>query len=200
MNGSVAMTENIRVKSKVILLGDGAVGKTSLIRRYVLDQFRDEYIQTIGTKVTKKEIKVTAANHQIIDTTMMIWDIMGQRDYYKEHILQFNKYRPQTKYYLGSRGAMIICDVTRKTTLQNLPLWVNSIFEEVGPVPLVFLANKSDLTDQHQYTVEDLASFARQHNSPTFLTSAKTGENVDIAFYKLGESMVNAILKDPSRC
>ena len=153
------MPENIRVKSKVILLGDGAVGKTSLIRRYVLDQFKDEYIQTIGTKVTKKEIKITASSHAIVDTTMMIWDIMGQREYYREHIKQFDKYRPQTKYYLGTKGAIVVSDLTRRSTLQNLPLWVNSIFEAVGPVPLVFLANKGDLTDNSQYTLEDLASF-----------------------------------------
>ena len=189
------MPDNIRVKSKVILLGDGAVGKTSLIRRYVLDQFRDEYIQTIGTKVTKKEIKITAANHQIVDTTMMIWDIMGQRDYYRNHIMQFDRYRPQTKYYLGSKGAMVVCDITRRATLQNLPLWVNSIFEAVGPVPLVFLANKSDVEDGGQYTLEDLAQFSKQWDSPAFLTSAKSGENVDIAFYKLSERMVNNVLK-----
>jgi small GTP-binding protein len=189
------MADNVRVKSKVILLGDGAVGKTSLIRRYVLDQFKDEYIQTIGTKVTKKEIKITALNHQIVDTTMMIWDIMGQREYYKQHILQFNRYRPQTKYYMGTKGAIVVCDITRKTTLQNLPLWVNSIFEEVGPIPLIFLANKADLKDNYQFTLEDLAQFARQYNSPAFITSAKSSENVDVAFYKLGESMVNEVLK-----
>jgi small GTP-binding protein len=189
------MSDNFRVKSKVILLGDGAVGKTSLIRRYVLDQFKDEYIQTIGTKVTKKEIKITAFNHRIVDTTMMIWDIMGQREYYKQHILQFNRYRPQTKYYMGTKGAIVVCDITRKTTIQNLPLWVNSIFEEVGPIPLIFLANKADLKEGHQFTLEDLAQFARQYNSPAFLTSAKSSENVDVAFYKLGESMVNEVMK-----
>ena len=195
MERSVIMRANTKIKGKIVLLGDGAVGKTSLIRRYVLDYFKDEYIQTIGTKVTKKEIQVTARDNQIVDATLMIWDIMGQRDYYRKHIRQFDKYQPQTKFYLGAKGALVVSDISRKTTLESLPLWVDSIFETEGEVPLIFLANKSDLLDEYEYSFEDLGAFARQYNAPAFLTSAKTGENVDVAFYKLGEAMINNVLR-----
>jgi len=181
--------EKIRIKSKVILLGDGAVGKTSLIRRFVLDQFRDDYIQTIGTKVTKKDITMNEPNGQIVDFTFMILDIMGQKEFYLEHISQFSKYKPQQKYYLGARGALVVCDLTNSSSLDNLALWIQSITEEVGKVPLIFLANKYDMTDQIKVEISKVGAIATHYGAPHLLTSAKTGLNVEKAFETLGRLM-----------
>jgi small GTP-binding protein len=183
--------EKIRIKSKVILLGDGAVGKTSLIRRYVLDQFKDDYIQTIGTKVTKKDVSFQGPNEQIVELTFMIWDIMGQKEFYREHISQFSRYKPQQKYYLGARGAFIVCDMTNSSSIENLPLWIQSITEEVGTVPLIFLANKCDLADQIKVDYSKVEAIANHYKSPHLKTSAKTGQNVEKAFEMLGRLMVN---------
>ncbi|HKZ63149.1 MAG TPA: GTP-binding protein, partial [Thermoplasmata archaeon] len=68
------------IKSKVILLGDGSVGKTSLIRRYVTDQFSDSYLTTVGTKVTKKDAIVRIEGRQV-PMIMTIWDVLGQKGY-----------------------------------------------------------------------------------------------------------------------
>jgi len=186
--------EKVRIKSKVILLGDGAVGKTSLIRRYVLDQFKDDYIQTIGTKVTKKDISFKEANDQLIELTFMIWDIMGQKEFYREHISQFSKYKPQQKYYLGARGALLVCDLTNSSSLENLPLWIKSITDEVGKVPMIFLANKCDLEEQIKVEYSRIEEIAKHYNSPHLKTSAKMGQNVEEAFQMLGRLMVKNAL------
>ena len=87
------MGERIRVKGKVCLLGDIAVGKTSLIRRFVLDQFDDKYISTVGTKVTKKKMdfEFPEANCSV-EVTLLIWDIMGQAlDVLKSTLSQYER-------------------------------------------------------------------------------------------------------------
>src|SRR5438046_784173 len=68
------------IKRKILLLGDGAVGKTSLIRRFVVDKFSDDYITTIGTKVTKKDLRLESPG-KVTDLTFMIWDVLGQKGY-----------------------------------------------------------------------------------------------------------------------
>ena len=95
------MTDKIRVKGKICLLGDLAVGKTSLIRRYVLDTFDDKYITTIGTKVTKKRLDIELPDQQKeIDLTLLIWDIMGQyQERLSSTISQFDRYIPQQNYF-----------------------------------------------------------------------------------------------------
>jgi len=181
------MTDATQMKAKLIFLGDGAVGKTCLIKRYVLDQFSDEYVHTLGAKVMKKNINIVVAPGNVVKFTMVIWDIMGQWQHYRNRILAFNSYRPQQKFYLGARGAMLVCDLTRRDTLENVDLWVKSIVDEVGPLPFVLVANKSDLAGVNQYGPQEVALFAQKHGAPFFLTSAKTGQNVQQAFLKLAE-------------
>ncbi|MDG6221373.1 MAG: ADP-ribosylation factor-like protein, partial [Candidatus Thermoplasmatota archaeon] len=96
-------------KRKFCLLGEGAVGKTSLIRRFVTDQFDDRYITTIGTKVTKKSLDLPPGSGAD-RVEMMIWDIMGQQGY---------RTMLQESYFSGAAGALAICDVTRKDTLDT---------------------------------------------------------------------------------
>src|SRR3990170_686092 len=68
------------IKRKVLLLGDASVGKTSLIRRFVVDKFSDDYITTIGTKVTKRDLRLELGN-RTVDLSLMIWDVLGQKGY-----------------------------------------------------------------------------------------------------------------------
>jgi GTPase SAR1 family protein len=78
----------LTIKKKIVLLGDSAVGKTSLIRRYVFDQFEDSYIATIGTKVTRKELKIQRPHHSV-DLTFVIWDLIGREGYHGLHARTF---------------------------------------------------------------------------------------------------------------
>ena len=178
------MAEIREVIKKICLLGDPAVGKTSLIRRYVFDMFDDKYITTIGTKVTKKTVMVaptgTASGVKI---TLLIWDILGQREYQRLHPV----------YYQGAEGALIVCDSTRKETIGSLSTWVTSFKNVVGPVPVVFLMKKSDLVDPEKFDRTEIEGLCKQHNAPYLPTSAKSGLNVEKAFLTVSEALARAL-------
>src|SRR2546427_11565351 len=98
-----------RMKVKVCLIGEAAVGKTSLIRRLVLDNFDDKYIQTLGTKVSKKELASPSPDGTgDLKIDMTNWEIMGQKGF--RQLLQ-------QAYFYGARAILAVCDVTPRTTL-----------------------------------------------------------------------------------
>ncbi len=168
-----------RMKVKVCLVGEAAVGKTSLIRRFVLENFDDKYIQTLGTKVSKKELSapnVDPSGELKIDMT--IWDIMGQKGF-RELLKE--------AYFYGAKGILAVCDATRKKTLEDLDDWIEGVYSVTGKIPIEFLANKVDLKDQVQVTEDDLVQAAKAYDSLFHFTSAKTGENVELAFQSLAE-------------
>lgn len=184
------MVDIKQIKKKVCLLGDAAVGKTSLIRRYVYDEFDDKYITTLGAKVTKREIKLDYSKN--LDTpihvnmTLSIWDIIGQKDE--------SSLRVRPVYYKGSNGALIVCDITRKDTFLSTPEWIRSIFRVTQRIPIVVLGNKIDLYRKAQIYYEDLEKFTKKYKFPVFITSAKTNNNVEQAFIKLSELMMETSL------
>jgi len=176
----------MRAKIKICLVGEGAVGKTSLIRRYVLDEFDDRYLQTLGTKVTKKEITIPMPSRDILlHMDLTIWDIMGQKGF-RELLKE--------AYFFGAKGIIAVCDVTSRPTLDDLDDWIEGVYSVTGKIPIHFLANKVDLVDQMVITEKDVREAARAYDSPYFFTSAKTGENVEAAFESLAETLAhNAI-------
>jgi len=106
------MTQVKHLKSKICLLGEKAVGKTSLVRRYVLNMFDDHYITTIGTKVSKKEVRVfQPEKDRVVDVDMTIWDIMGEKGF-RELLRE--------AYFYGANGILAVCDSTRRRTLDDL--------------------------------------------------------------------------------
>jgi small GTP-binding protein len=167
-----------RMKVKVCLVGEAAVGKTSLIRRFVLDNFDDKYIQTLGTKVSKKEITIPNDGTGEMKIDMTIWDIMGQKGF-RELLKE--------AYFYGAKGILAVCDATRKKTLEDLDDWIEGVYSVTGKIPIEFLANKVDLKDQVQIAEDDLVQAARAYDSPFHFTSAKMGMNVEIAFQSLAE-------------
>jgi small GTP-binding protein len=180
------MDEPIQLRKKVCLLGDAAVGKTSLIHRYVHNQFDEKYITTIGTNVSKKNIRISVQNpnNKIInyDITFAIWDIIGQREL---HSFNLN-------YFRNANGGLVVCDITRRDTLDSLMMWTSSLFNTIGKVPLVFLANKYDLQQQAEFDANELGQVANQFQAPFYVTSARTGENVEQAFYALGDALTKS--------
>jgi small GTP-binding protein len=170
-----------RIKRKILLLGDGAVGKTSLIRRFVVDKFSDEYITTIGTKVTKKDLRLESPS-RTTDLTFMIWDVLGQKGY--KGI--------QESSFQGAKGALIVYDVTRSDTGTSLQkYWVPHLMKAAGPIPLVLVGNKVDLAKDRREAGEVLEYFTDSFQTKGFLSSAKTGENVEAAFVALAKSVVS---------
>lgn len=170
----VAMT--FRVVKKISLLGDSGVGKTSLIKKFVYDKFDDTYIETIGTKVSRKEVHCRTTSGDDALVLMMIWDIIGHKD---------PRVVPKS-YYMGVSGVMVVCDITRKETFKELKFWIDRMHSVVGAkVPMVVLANKADLPD-HEVTKAELDALTAETGAPWFLTSAKEGANVESAFRTIG--------------
>lgn len=175
------MTTRKEYQKKICLLGDGAVGKTSLIRKFVMDVFDDKYIATVGTKVSRKSVALEFPEKDLhVDLTLMIWDVVGQKEYQKLRLM----------YYQGANGALVVCDMTRKETLDGLKDWASSIKQSLGDIPLIFLVNKSDLEEQRKITDEDIKAMAENFGASHIYTSALTGKNVEKAFQDLSSLMV----------
>jgi Ras-related protein Rab-1A len=174
------MTNIKEIQKKIILLGDGAVGKTSLIRRFVVDKFDDKYILTIGSKITAKNIQIQK-NDKTFQMKLQIWDILGQKGYEKLHKSTFR----------GTDGVILVTDITRKTTLSSLKnYWIPEVHKIAGRIPFVILANKSDLLGNAAFDEEDLREIALNFDAAYFYTSAKYGDNVDKAFYAIGLGII----------
>ena len=173
------MTDDDLMKVKVCFIGDAGVGKTSLIKRYVLDVFDDRYIATIGTKVTKKIVEVEEGGSQT-KVMMLIWDIMGQKGF-RELLRE--------AYFFGAHGAIAVCDLTNRETLEELRYWIKALTDVAGDVPIVFAGNKADLENEAVATESDLGDLADKYEAEAFMTSAKTGQNVEEMFKALGAAM-----------
>jgi small GTP-binding protein len=168
------------MRVKVCVVGEKAVGKTSLIRRFVYDQFDDRYVATLGAKVSEKEIVVRRDDGTRLRVDLVIWDIMGEasfRELMKE------------AYFHRARGLLAVSDVTRKETLDELHDWVTAQRKVTGDIAIHFLANKVDLADQVRIEGQELAEAAGRHGAPSSYASAKSGENVHKAFHGLAEEI-----------
>ncbi|MCK4443375.1 MAG: GTP-binding protein [Thermoplasmata archaeon] len=175
-----------KVKTKVCLVGEKAVGKTSLIRRYVMNMFDDRYITTVGTKVSKKELIVQKPEHGLeAKIDMTIWDIMGEKGF-RELLKE--------AYFYKANGVLAVCDITREKTLADLDDWIDSTMKTAGKIPLLIAVNKTDLEEAVQVGDKEVLQMAKAFNSPIIYTSAKTSDNVEDAFYKLGEMTLDAQL------
>ncbi len=158
------------LKAKVCLVGDEAVGKSSVIRRFVHNQFEGDYLRTIGTQVSKKEVVLPAEG---VAMTLMVWDIMGRKGFLD---------LITAAYFYRASGVLAVCDAARASTLQGLETWLMAVEENLGKVPMVILGNKSDLVTDRPAAERALRALAQGHGAQWFLTSAKTGENVNRAF------------------
>ena len=175
------------VKKKIVLLGDRAVGKTSLIRKYVFNHLDDSYRATVGSKVTAKQLKIRMPN-KTENLKLVIWDLIGIKGYNALHAMTF----------VGADAALLVSDMTRKETLENLEdYWIPSLFNIVDSVPLVFVCNKSDLSCGFEFGFEDLRDVTEGYNADfddslpsnlkySYSTSIKNGNGIEEAFESLG--------------
>jgi small GTP-binding protein len=165
-----------RMKMKICAVGEEAVGKTSLIHRYVADKYEDDYIRTIGTLISKKTIEMEGSKGEPAVVDAVIWDIMGRRGFMD--LLR-------DAYFYRANGVFAVLDTTRKATLEALHGWLEGVSNAVGKLPIVVLANKDDLKKEANVTKKDIKAFAQDWDATPFITSAKTGENVGEAFQEL---------------
>jgi small GTP-binding protein len=170
-------TESRRMKAKVCMVGEAGTGKTDLIRNFVHQLFDDTYIQTLGTKVSRRELSSTSPDglHDLkID--LIIWDIMGEKGF-RELLKQ--------AYFYGSGGILAVCDISRKKTLDDLDGWIEGVQSVAGKIPIVLAINRRDQSAPEEITESDAKRFAAAHEASYFYTS-DSGENVDAVFDSLG--------------
>lgn len=167
---------------KVIIIGPGAVGKTSLLHRFVENNFSFRYKLTIGADFLSKIIDYNE------DSTvkLQIWDIGGQ-DRYKFL---------RSSFFDGANGALIVFDLSRWHTFEELDDWVSDLREYAGEkIPFALIGNKVDLIDKRDelYERESAEVFAKKDQTFYVETSAKTGEKVEEAFLNLTERMLKNV-------
>ncbi len=161
-------------KYKICMLGAFAVGKTSLVRRYVHSLFSERYQTTLGVKIDKKSLEVEGQPVELI-----LWDLAGEDEFMKV----------RTSYLRGSAGGVLVADGARDETLDILFELKDRLFGEVGPVPLVLLINKSDLRASWTIEQERLEQL-RAAGWQVIETSARTGAGVDAAFELLARRLL----------
>jgi small GTP-binding protein len=178
------MRKTVDYSIKICLVGEGKVGKTSLIQRFVFDNFPDKYITTIGTKISKKDMIIKhPKKYTSVEVRMLVWDIMGQQGF---------RQMLQDAYFFGCQGVLAVCDSTREDTLHALEDWIRTAYSKAGEVPVVFLANKCDQKQERVVDTRMLVEFSQNYgNSYGFSSSAKTGQNVELAFRTLGEEILS---------
>ena len=170
------------ISKKVCLLGDFAVGKTSLIGRFVYKIFRDEYLSTIGVNISRKIVSVPHAGSSMT-VTMILWDMADNG--------MLNQTR--TNYLRGAAGVILVCDLTRTETLNSLRQFADQVVAINPDVQIIIAANKSDLPHQRQLTPAQLEDVAAMLNAPLYITSAKTGDEVELLFHHLGEQLASKL-------
>lgn len=175
-------------QKKICLFGDPAVGKTSLIRRFVEDAFSDNYISTIGTNIMSKLVNLYIQDSgKTIKIKLLIWDLPGQKALSDIH----------ASYYKGVEGALVVCDITRRDTLDSLAGWIYQFKKYAPQAPFVILTNKSDLLTQKAMEINEPKKVARSYGTHFFLTSAKTADGVENAFHTLSFALVRKSLGLP---
>ncbi|MFQ6013608.1 MAG: Rab family GTPase [Thermoplasmata archaeon] len=181
----MASKKEERWKMKICLAGEAAVGKTSLIRRYVYDEFEDKYTVTLGAKVTRRSLTLEDAKGRgKAHIDIAIWDVMGEK---------FLRELLREAYFYGAQGILAVCDSTREDTLEDLTGWRTSIENVAGKVPMMVLANKVDLKKEVALDETTLEEFTEGWDSAYLLTSAKTGENVEKAFEDLAQLVLDSL-------
>jgi len=167
------------IAKKICLLGEFAVGKTSLVRRFVYNQFSDRYISTIGVKVSRKTIVVPGHGDEV-ELTMMLWDLAGSQEFD----------RVRASYLRGAAGAVLVCDLTRADTLDGMQAYAD-VLRGINPaVRFAVAANKRDLAQERQLSPGDVEAVAAGLSAPWHLTSAKTGDEVETLFRHLGRLLI----------
>ncbi len=164
------------IKRKICLLGAPGVGKTSLVARFVKSIFSEKYQATVGAKVDKKTVQVAGEDVQLV-----IWDMAGDSAERISH----------SPYLRGAAGHLVVADGTQPDSLEEAQRVVHEVTANYGPLPLVFLVNKNDLSNLWRVSVEEIARLGGDHGKP-FVSSAKTGEGVEQAFVTLATKMAAA--------
>ena len=167
------------ISKKIILTGSFGVGKTSLFNRFLYSKFDEKYLTTIGVKVDKKVIEIDGK-----ELNLLIWDIAGE----------ISQNKVPNSYFLGTSGIIYVFDLTRPITVKNLETDLEHLRKLSPGVTIKTVGNKKDLV-----TAEQIRKFEEVTGVEyDFLSSAKTGENVEEIFTALGKSLLDSVIPSSS--
>jgi small GTP-binding protein len=168
----LAHTER-RFVYKLVVAGEGGVGKTTLIIRYCEGVFKHDTRTTVGVGFASKEVKLRGEAIKL-----QIWDFGGEE--------RFRFILPA--YCKGANAAILAFDTTRFQSVKNLPEWVEIIRKNAGNIPIVVVGTKTDLEDKRTVKREEGEAFANKNRLEGYYdVSSKTGLNVDTVFAKVAE-------------
>ncbi len=189
-------------KFKIVVVGDPAVGKTSLIRRYVFGTFDGKRTRSLHTQVStrgafvdlsylgltlsrRRDPLAMSPREGGAHIDMLVWDILGHSR---------KRMREKDGPYQGARGVVAVADLTRAETLDALDGWIEDVYDVTGPIATLLVANKLDLRSEAVLTEEEVARAAWAFDCPYRLASAKTGVDVEVSFQSLAERIYLDIL------
>jgi Ras-related protein Rab-18 len=167
---------------KIIVCGEGGVGKTSLIRRYVENKFEENYLITLGMDPTNTAIEVELEDNKVIPVNLILYDVAGQE--------RFQSLREV--FFRGAHGALLVFDLTRPETLEKLEKWYADVFNSAGKIPTMLIGNKSDREDEvaiDYQVIEDV--IIPKFNCLKYIeTSAYLDSNVYDAFHEISKGIL----------
>ncbi len=169
---------------KVIIIGPPAVGKTSLLNRYIHKEFKLSYKMTVGVDFLTKALEYEPSKF----VKLHIWDIGGQEKFKFLH----------RSFYEGAFGAFIVFDLSRHQTFSSMKTWLSEMRSIViDDIPKVIIGNKSDLIPEIGQIIDrsEVEEYAKDQGCFYIETSAKTGENVENAFLELTNNMIKKMGK-----
>ncbi len=161
------MSQNDELKVKILLLGNGHVGKTSLATRFAKNTFSEKYQPSIGVDFMIKFVEFEKKKVKVL-----IFDTAGQ-----EFISALRR-----QHYAGASGAALIFDLTSRQSFEDLDLWVEELHDEIGPVTTIFVGNKTDLVSERVVSYEEGNSYAKRKGGLYLESSAKLDERVSDIF------------------
>ncbi len=160
---------------KIVTVGSSAVGKTSIILRYVTGRFREHYTPTLGTDFSIKMLRIGSTK-----VKLQIWD-MGSQDFLGN---------VRARFYQGARGVIFMYDVTRRSTLNDLIVWKREVDKHISDYTSIILANKIDLVEEREVSELEGIAFANNLGGKHLETSVKNNENVSDAFQIIAEDIM----------
>jgi small GTP-binding protein len=164
------------LQKKICMLGSFAVGKTSLVRRYVESIYSDAYHTTVGVKIDKKVVQLGQQ-----EVTLVLWDLYGEDEFQKM----------RWSYVKGASGYLLVADGSRRATFEKALALEEGVRQAAGSLPFIFVLNKADLASSWEVDA-GMESQLVEKGWEVMRASAKTGENVEAAFRKLTEKMLGA--------
>ncbi|MFW9999115.1 MAG: Rab family GTPase [Candidatus Hermodarchaeota archaeon] len=172
---------------KIIVIGDPAVGKTSLLTNFCGEKFNYEYVPTVGVNITKEPVTIKDDLGKDITVNLMVWDIAGQPQFYMLH-------RP---YFNGADGMMLVYDITRSSSFSNINNWFStSVKYGLSGIPRILIGNKIDLNEERKIILPMAEHLSEKIDAPFFETSAITGKNVNLIFEQMAKLTLRSKLEE----